>query len=117
LPSLEKPKPISGVEKKVDESIAERSRIMKMDRLSSEGAFTVSLRAGGESGDCSSLPSPFHALANIDRYPFHHAPQDALAVRRGPRDPLPDAQPRRRDRRAGQLRVCTHQPSEAEERL
>ncbi|KAH8763476.1 Utp21 specific WD40 associated putative domain-containing protein [Hyaloscypha sp. PMI_1271] len=52
LPSLEKPKPISGVEeKKADESIAERSRIMKMDRLSSEGAFTVSLRAGGESGD------------------------------------------------------------------
>ncbi|PMD53973.1 Utp21-domain-containing protein [Hyaloscypha bicolor E] len=52
LPSLEKPKPIMGVEeKKADESIAERSRIMKMDRLSSEGAFTVSLRAGGESGD------------------------------------------------------------------
>jgi len=23
-----------------------------MDRLASEGAFTVSLRAGGESGDC-----------------------------------------------------------------
>ena len=118
LPSLEKPKPISGVEeKKADESIAERSRIMKMDRLSSEGAFTVSLRTGGESGDCTSLPSPFHALANIDRYPFHHAPQDALAVRRGPRDPLPNAQPRRRDRRAGQLRVCAHQPFEAEERL
>jgi U3 small nucleolar RNA-associated protein 21 len=118
LPSLEKPKPISGVEeKKGDESIAERSRIMKMDRLSSEGAFTVSLRAGGESGDCTSLPSPFHALANIGRYPFHHASQDALTVHRGPRDPLPNAQPRRRDRRAGQLRVCTHQPSEAEERL
>jgi U3 small nucleolar RNA-associated protein 21 len=57
LPSLEKPTPIAGVEeKKADDSVAERSRIMKMDRLASEGAFTVSLRAG-ESGDCAFYPS------------------------------------------------------------
>jgi len=53
LPSLEKAMPIATIdEKKANESVAERSRIMKMDRLASEGAFTVSLRAGGESGDC-----------------------------------------------------------------
>ncbi|KAL3419856.1 U3 small nucleolar RNA-associated protein 21-like protein [Phlyctema vagabunda] len=54
LPSLEKPLPTSRVEEeKAAESIAERSRIMKMDRLASEGAFTVSLRSGSETGDYS----------------------------------------------------------------
>jgi hypothetical protein len=28
-----------------------------MDRLASEGPFTVSLRAGSESGDCKSCPT------------------------------------------------------------
>ncbi|KAH6662517.1 Utp21 specific WD40 associated putative domain-containing protein [Halenospora varia] len=52
LPSLEKPLPISATEQEMPaDSIAERSRIMKMDRLASEGAFTVALRSGSESGD------------------------------------------------------------------
>lgn len=62
LPSLEKPLPVTAVvagEEKASDSIAERSRIMKMDRLASEGAFTVALRSGGDSGDCTFLlPSP-----------------------------------------------------------
>jgi U3 small nucleolar RNA-associated protein 21 len=58
LPSLEKPMPIAAEEKKeASENISERSRIMKMDRLASEGPFTVSLRAGSESGDCKSCPT------------------------------------------------------------
>jgi U3 small nucleolar RNA-associated protein 21 len=53
LPSLEKPMPVAAVEEtKQTDSVGERSRIMKMDRLVSEGAFTVALRAGGDSGDC-----------------------------------------------------------------
>ncbi|TVY80487.1 U3 small nucleolar RNA-associated protein 21-like protein [Lachnellula suecica] len=51
LPSLNNPLPATAVEEKPTDSIAERSRIMKMDRLASEGAFTVSLRSGNESGD------------------------------------------------------------------
>jgi U3 small nucleolar RNA-associated protein 21 len=57
LPSLENPMPIATEEEKqTSENISERSRIMKMDCLASEGAFTVSLRAGSESGDCKSSP-------------------------------------------------------------
>jgi len=70
LPSLENPMLIAAVdEEKANDNVMERSRIMKMDRLASEGAFTVSLRAGGESGDCtfsSSLPFPFPSLTNPD---------------------------------------------------
>ncbi|CAG8972628.1 hypothetical protein HYALB_00005397 [Hymenoscyphus albidus] len=53
LPSLEKPMPvIAGVEeKKADDTTVERSRIMKMDRVASDGAFTIALRSGGDSGD------------------------------------------------------------------
>jgi U3 small nucleolar RNA-associated protein 21 len=54
LPSLNNPLHKAAVEDKPSDSIAERSRIMKMDRLASEGAFTVALRAGSESGDCKS---------------------------------------------------------------
>jgi U3 small nucleolar RNA-associated protein 21 len=58
LPSVEKPMPITVEEKKeASENISERSRIMKMDRLASEGPFTVSLRAGSDSGNCK-LNSP-----------------------------------------------------------
>jgi U3 small nucleolar RNA-associated protein 21 len=58
LPSLEKPVPTVGVveEKKAADSAAERSRIMKMDRLASGGAFTVALRSGSDTGDCKHLP-------------------------------------------------------------
>ncbi len=61
LGSLEKPKPITGLEEKTETGgILERSRIMKIDRLASEGAFTVALRAGSETGDCKSTSSqPF----------------------------------------------------------
>lgn len=52
LPALDKAQPIGVTEQDTRDSIAERSRIMKMNRLASEGAFTVALRAGGESGDC-----------------------------------------------------------------
>ncbi|TAQ87332.1 hypothetical protein B7494_g4371 [Chlorociboria aeruginascens] len=52
LPSLEKPMPISSTElHKNGENVTENSRIMKMNRLASEGKFTVSLRVGSESGD------------------------------------------------------------------
>ncbi|KAH8651892.1 Utp21 specific WD40 associated putative domain-containing protein [Tricladium varicosporioides] len=52
LPSLEKPVPLTTTEREMPvDSIAERSRIMKMGRLVSEGAFTVALRSGSESGD------------------------------------------------------------------
>jgi U3 small nucleolar RNA-associated protein 21 len=53
LPSLQKPlstAPVEGDEP--GDSMAERSRIMKMDRSASEGVFTVALRSGCESGDC-----------------------------------------------------------------
>jgi len=60
LPSLENPLPIAaGEETKAADSVAERSRIMKMNQLASEGAFTVTLRAGGDSGDCKSPQDPF----------------------------------------------------------
>jgi U3 small nucleolar RNA-associated protein 21 len=55
LPSLDNPLPTATIEETPKDSIAERSRIMKMDRLASEGAFTVALRSGSESGDCKSL--------------------------------------------------------------
>jgi len=52
LPSLEKPHAAPAVnEEKPGDALAERSRIMKMDRLASEGAFTVALRLGSENGD------------------------------------------------------------------
>lgn len=53
LPSLDNPLPDTSVEQsKSEDSIAEKSRIRKMDRLASEGAFTVALRSGSENGDC-----------------------------------------------------------------
>jgi U3 small nucleolar RNA-associated protein 21 len=53
LPSLDNPLPKNVVEEsKPEDSVAERSRIMKMDRLASEGAFTIALRSGSENGDC-----------------------------------------------------------------
>ena len=59
LPSLDKSLPTAALEeKKSGESTVERSRIMKMDRVASEGAFTVALRSGSRNGDCES----FHVL-------------------------------------------------------
>ena len=56
LPSLDKPLPTTVSEEAAAESAAERSRIMKMDRIAFEGAFTVALRSGSESGDCTFTP-------------------------------------------------------------
>ncbi len=67
LPSLEKPQPLAGLEeeKKSKDNVAERSRIMKMNGMASEGAFTVSLRAGSESGDCMLPPAlDFYTTTN-----------------------------------------------------
>ena len=59
LGSLNKPKAVAGTEEKNTESdVSERSRIMKMDRLASERAFTIALRSGGETGDCMFFPHP-----------------------------------------------------------
>ncbi|RDL31351.1 Quinoprotein alcohol dehydrogenase-like protein [Venustampulla echinocandica] len=64
LPSLEKPMPTAAVEEKqAEDSIAERSRIMKMDRLASEGAFTVALRSGGEGGDYTAFINHLKTLS------------------------------------------------------
>lgn len=54
LPSLEKPAPLLSVpeEEKSSSSLAERSRIMKMNNMAAEGPFTVALRAGSETGNC-----------------------------------------------------------------
>lgn len=59
LPSLEKPAPFFAAveEEKSVVSLADRSRIMKMGNTAAEGPFTVSLRAGSESGDCKFSPS------------------------------------------------------------
>ncbi|RDW77766.1 Utp21-domain-containing protein [Coleophoma cylindrospora] len=64
LPSLEKPLPLTKAEEeKAIENIAEKSRIMKMDRFSSEGAFTVALRAGSESGDYTAFVDHLKTLS------------------------------------------------------
>ncbi|RDW61608.1 Utp21-domain-containing protein [Coleophoma crateriformis] len=64
LPSLEKPLPLTKAEEeKAVENIAEKSRIMKMDRFSSEGAFTVALRAGSESGDYTAFVDHLKTLS------------------------------------------------------
>jgi U3 small nucleolar RNA-associated protein 21 len=56
LGSLDKPKTLQGAEEKsVDNGVLEKSRIMQMDRLGSERPFTVALRSGGDSGDCTFL--------------------------------------------------------------
>jgi U3 small nucleolar RNA-associated protein 21 len=63
LPSLVKAVPGQTAEEKSEDSLAEQSRIMKMNRLNSEGAFTVALRSGSESSDCKSesfLHPPAH---------------------------------------------------------
>jgi U3 small nucleolar RNA-associated protein 21 len=53
LPSLDKAKSVpTSDQQKSEDSVAERSRVMKMDRLASEGTFTVALRSGSEGGDC-----------------------------------------------------------------
>ncbi|TVY34431.1 U3 small nucleolar RNA-associated protein-like protein [Lachnellula occidentalis] len=62
LPSLDNPLPKAALEEKGGDNIAERSRIMKMDRLASEGAFTVALRAGSESGDYTPFISHLKTL-------------------------------------------------------
>ncbi|RFU35003.1 hypothetical protein B7463_g1312, partial [Scytalidium lignicola] len=53
LPSLEHPSPLPKTVDDVapSDNAAERSRIMKLDRVTSEGEFTVVLRTGRETGD------------------------------------------------------------------
>ncbi|KAF7925419.1 uncharacterized protein EAE97_010500 [Botrytis byssoidea] len=51
LPSIDSAAGPSTQEEKSIDSAAERSRIMKLDRIASERSFTVTLRSGGESGD------------------------------------------------------------------
>ena len=58
LPSLENSKAqaiTARAEEDAVESVAERSRIMKMNRLASESPFTILLRSGSESSDCESV--------------------------------------------------------------
>jgi U3 small nucleolar RNA-associated protein 21 len=99
LPSLDKPLPgTTADEEKAVESAAERSRIMKMDRVAFEGAFTVALRSGSESGDCTCRLHPLNKKILMKyRYPIHRLPQISLAVSSRSRDPL--SQPQRRWRR------------------
>ena len=53
LGSVDKPRVIAGAEEEnTDSGALDKSRIMKADRLTSEGAFTVALRSGRENGDC-----------------------------------------------------------------
>jgi U3 small nucleolar RNA-associated protein 21 len=83
LPSLEKPTPIAGVpeEDKAVDNAAERSRIMKMDRFASEGAFTVALRSGNDNGDCKHTKVPcILYLTNISRHPFYRASQNSITI-------------------------------------
>ncbi|KAH8587592.1 Utp21 specific WD40 associated putative domain-containing protein [Bisporella sp. PMI_857] len=65
LPSLEKPQvaAISDEEGKVSDAVAERSRIMKMDRTASEGVFTIALRASGESKDYNAFIEQLKGLS------------------------------------------------------
>ncbi|KAH7386464.1 Utp21 specific WD40 associated putative domain-containing protein [Cadophora sp. MPI-SDFR-AT-0126] len=52
LPALDNAVPVSRVDdQSAATTAAERSRIMKMGRQVTEGAFTITLRAGSESGD------------------------------------------------------------------
>ncbi|RAL66781.1 hypothetical protein DID88_007564 [Monilinia fructigena] len=51
LPSIDSAAGPTTQEEKPIDSAAERSRIMKLDRIASERPFTVTLRSGGESGD------------------------------------------------------------------
>lgn len=82
LPSLENPKPTPTViEEQISESIADRSRIMKMDRLASEGAFTVALRAGSENGDCKP-PSHFIPFMNMNTNTMQQTPLSSPTSRR-----------------------------------
>lgn len=64
LPSLDKdkPMPLAAIDETPKECVADRSRIMKMDRLTGESAFAVSLRAGSESGDYTSFITHLKAL-------------------------------------------------------
>jgi U3 small nucleolar RNA-associated protein 21 len=65
LPSLGQALQLTAAaEEKAMESTAEKSRIMKMDRVAFEGAFTVALRSGSETGDCTSLPRTQREEAN-----------------------------------------------------
>lgn len=92
LPSLEKPLPgvTTTEEVKAGDSLAERSRIMKMDRSTAEGPFTVALRSGSDSGDCKHMCLPRRRIILIiSRYHVHKSPQSSLTFGRGPRDPLP----------------------------
>jgi U3 small nucleolar RNA-associated protein 21 len=56
LPSLENAKPVVVSGEKLDDSLVERSRIMKIGSLNSEGAFTSTLRAGREKSNCKYFP-------------------------------------------------------------
>jgi len=59
LPSIDSTAGPSTTEEESIDSAAERSRIMKLDRVASERSFTVTLRSGGESGDCKFQNLPF----------------------------------------------------------
>lgn len=53
LPSLENPQTSTLLKQDdTENSVADRSRIMKMDRLASEGQFTVALKSGREGNNC-----------------------------------------------------------------
>lgn len=59
LPALDNAMPVTRAdEESASNTAAERSRIMKMSRQPTEGAFTITLRSGSESGDCT-FPPPF----------------------------------------------------------
>jgi U3 small nucleolar RNA-associated protein 21 len=63
LGSLDRPKVMAYAEEKnTERGVLEKSRIMKMDRLASEGQFTVALRSGVDSGDCMFLVFPASAI-------------------------------------------------------
>jgi U3 small nucleolar RNA-associated protein 21 len=97
LPSLEKPAPtiIDPKEPKAVDSVAERSRIMKMDRLSSEGTFTTALRSGSEHGDCKYTRHSLSLSLNISSCSFHRPSQNSLSIRGRSRNPILESRHRR----------------------
>jgi U3 small nucleolar RNA-associated protein 21 len=56
LPSLENAKPAAVPSEKLGDGLAERSRIMRVGNLNSEGAFTSALRAGRKNSNCKHFP-------------------------------------------------------------
>lgn len=95
LPSLDQAPAIAKVAEDTTarDDTAERSRIMKLDQVSSERDFTVTLRRGRESGDCKwhfVFPSICAVFPQWHKYEsdhansacshaFHRASQNALA--------------------------------------